>query len=186
MTSLSNMRIKYLLILTVAIIVLTTGGCGDDDLKPTGIKVKDPTENDTTDTDTTDTTTTVIDTTYTIPTYADDYSSIASWANRDQWNLANVHDPTVVFDGEYYYMYSTDASYGNAHDGKGHYLARRSRDLVNWEFIGMAMSREPAWVRDSLNSLRAKVGLSPIASPVYGFWAPVIRKVGNVYRMYSI
>ncbi|MEY2868868.1 MAG: hypothetical protein RIR01_1333, partial [Bacteroidota bacterium] len=70
------------------------------------------------------------------PTYADNYSSIASWNTRSQWNLANVHDPSVVKSGEYYYMYQTDASYGNAHDGHGHFFYRRSKDLVNWEFMG--------------------------------------------------
>ena len=59
--------------------------------------------------------------TYTAPTYKDDYSSIASWENRSNWNLANVHDPTVAKCGDYYYMYSTDASYGNAHEiGRAH------------------------------------------------------------------
>lgn len=50
------------------------------------------------------------------PQYPDEYSGISSWENRNQWNLANVHDPSVVkaADG-YYYMYQTDASYGNAH-----------------------------------------------------------------------
>lgn len=162
------MRLKYLLILFISITALLFAGCNDDDLDPTGITTKEPD--------------TVTD--FTAPTYADDYSSIASWDNRSRWNLANVHDPSVVFDGTYYYMYSTDASYGNAHVGHGHYLARRSKDLVNWEFIGMAMSTEPAWVKDSLNNMRARVGLSAIDSPVCGFWAPVIRKVGSNYRMY--
>jgi len=122
--------------------------------------------------------------TYTAPTYKDDYSSIASWENRSNWNLANVHDPTVAKCGDYYYMYSTDASYGNAHDGHGHFLYRRSKDLVNWEFKGMAMNEIPAWVKDTLNNMRQREGLPAIASPSYGCWAPVVRKVGSKYRMY--
>jgi Glycosyl hydrolases family 43. len=122
--------------------------------------------------------------TYTAPTYKDDYSSIASWENRSNWNLANVHDPTVAKCGDYYYMYSTDASYGNAHDGHGHFLYRRSKDLVNWEFKGMAMNETPAWVKDTLNNMRQREGLPAIASPSYGCWAPVVRKIGNKYRMY--
>ncbi|MCW3805336.1 arabinan endo-1,5-alpha-L-arabinosidase [Plebeiibacterium marinum] len=148
-------------------------GCNDDDLKPTGITTKDDSDDDTN-----------TNTEHTIPTYSDDYSPIASWADRGDWNLANVHDPSVVFDGTYYYMYTTDASYGNAHDGHGHFLYRRSKDLVNWEFRGLAMSETPAWVKDTLNNLRADVGLDPIANPSYGHWAPVVRKVGNKYRMY--
>jgi len=121
------------------------------------------------------------------PTYSDNYTSIASWSNRSQWNLSNVHDPTVEKCGDYYYMYGTDASYGNAHDGYGHYPYRRSKDLVNWEFMGMAFpNAAPAWVKDSLNNKRARMNpaLPAIQNPNYGFWAPCIRKVGNKYRLY--
>ncbi|MDR1738861.1 MAG: arabinan endo-1,5-alpha-L-arabinosidase [Candidatus Symbiothrix sp.] len=124
--------------------------------------------------------------TYTAPDYADDYAAIASWSRRSQWNLANVHDPSVAKCGEYYYMYQTDASYGNAHAGHGHYPYRRSKDLVNWEFMGTAMNETPpAWVKDSLNSMRAAQGLAAITNPTYGFWAPEVAKVGdNKYRLY--
>lgn len=120
------------------------------------------------------------------PTYPDNYTPIASWNNRSQWNLANVHDPTVVKDGEYYYMYQTDASYGNAHDGHGHFHHRRSKDLVNWEYRGSTMVTAPAWVKDSLNNMRARMdpALPPIASPNYGYWAPCVKKAGNTFRMY--
>lgn len=120
------------------------------------------------------------------PTYADDYTPISSWAMNSQWNLANVHDPSVEKCGEYYYMYQTDASYGNAHDGHGHFPYRRSKDLVNWEYMGSAMAQAPAWVKDSLNNKRARMNpaLPPIQSPNYGFWAPYIKKVGAKYRMY--
>ncbi len=65
---------------------------------------------------------------YVAPTYVDNYVDIAGWEQRDKWNLANVHDPTVVLaeDG-YYYMYQTDASYGNAHTAGGHFHSRRSK-----------------------------------------------------------
>ncbi|AUS06879.1 arabinan endo-1,5-alpha-L-arabinosidase [Pseudotamlana carrageenivorans] len=118
------------------------------------------------------------------PTYADDYSSMASWANRSKWNLANVHDPTVVKHGDYYYMYQTDASYGNAHDGHGHFHGRRSKDLVNWEYMGASMPNQPSWIKEELNTIRASYNLAPIENLQIGYWAPVVRKVGNVYRMY--
>ena len=41
--------------------------------------------------------------TYTAPTYADDYSSIADWSQRSNWNLANVHDPSVMKADDGYY-----------------------------------------------------------------------------------
>lgn len=92
---------------------------------------------------------------YTPPSYLDDYTSMASWDDRANWNLANVHDPTVMkaSDG-YYYMYQTDASYGNVHEGHGHFFCRRSKNLVDWEFLGSTMTDAPSWVKDSLNAIR--------------------------------
>lgn len=123
---------------------------------------------------------------YVAPDYEDDYTSIAGWDKRNEWNLANVHDPSVVLaDDGYYYMYQTDASYGNAHDGHGHFHCRRSKDLVNWEYMGATMQEAPAWVKENLNAYRAEMGLEPIESPSYGYWAPVVRKVKiGLYRMY--
>lgn len=118
------------------------------------------------------------------PTYADNYTNIAGWANRNQWNLANVHDPTVVKQGDYFYMYQTNASYGNAHEGHGHFHGRRSTDLVNWEYMGATMSQAPAWVKEELNQKRVAEGRPPIENPNYGYWAPAVTKIGNVYRMY--
>lgn len=123
---------------------------------------------------------------YICPAYVDDYVSMAGWDQRANWNLANVHDPSVMkaADG-YYYMYQTDASYGNAHDGHGHFHARRSKDLVNWEYLGATMQEAPAWVKTKLNEIRAEQGLDPIDNPSYGYWAPCARKVNDhLYRMY--
>ncbi|MGM0457771.1 MAG: arabinan endo-1,5-alpha-L-arabinosidase [Bacteroidota bacterium] len=120
------------------------------------------------------------------PIYPDDYTSIASWDQRSSWNLANVHDPTIVKDGDYFYMYQTDASYGNAHESGGHYPVRRSEDLVDWEHMGSVFDSAPSWVKDSLNSIRANMepALPPIENPGYGFWAPHITKIGDTYRLY--
>ncbi len=128
----------------------------------------------------------VVPPTFAGPTYLDNYTNIASWGSNSQWNLANVHDPTVEKCGEYYYMYQTDASYGNAHDGHGHFPYRRSKDLVTWQYMGSAMTAAPAWVKDSLNNKRARMvpPLPAIANPKYGYWAPYIKKVGSKYRMY--
>ncbi len=120
------------------------------------------------------------------PTYPDDYTPLSDWQNRSEWNLANVHDPTVIKDGAYFYMYQTDASYGNVHEGHGHYPYRRSEDLVHWEYQGAAFSSVPSWVKDSLNNIRAEMDppLDPIKNPNYGFWAPHITKVNDTYRLY--
>lgn len=162
------MRLKYFLIISFSVTSLLFVGCNSDELEPKGITTREPEE----------------DTTYAIPTYADDYSSMAAWSNRSDWNLANVHDPSVIQDGDYFYMYGTNASYGNAHEGHGHFHARRSRDLVNWTYMGASMPETPSWVKDSLNNIREGYGLDPIEEPRFGHWAPVVHKVGNVYRMY--
>lgn len=125
---------------------------------------------------------------YQAPQYLDDYRSIASWDLRDQWNLSNVHDPSVVLaeDG-YYYMYQTDASYDNKHTAGGHFHARRSKDLVNWEYLGGTMQSLPEWVIPKLNEIRTDMGLKE-ATPntdEFGYWAPCVRKVRDgLYRMY--
>lgn len=131
---------------------------------------------------------------YEAPTYDDNYTAIAGWENNSKWNLANVHDPSVMLaeDG-YYYMYQTDASYGNAHEGHGHFHCRRSKDLVNWEYLGATMEKAPAWAVEKLNEYRNEMinaegkKLDPIKAEdiSYGYWAPVVRKVNNgLYRMY--
>lgn len=127
---------------------------------------------------------------YTAPAYPDDYvgAGITDWAARNKWNLANVHDPTVMraADG-YYYMYQTDASWGNVHAGHGHFHARRSKDLVNWEYLGGTMAGLPEWVASKLNEIRKAMGLPAmeVGEDDFGYWAPVVRKVNdNLYRMY--
>ncbi|MCA1745231.1 MAG: glycoside hydrolase family 43 protein [Bacteroidales bacterium] len=167
------MRLKNLLFFFIGISALMLVGCKDDDIVP---KEEEP------DTDT--------NPEWTIPTYADDYSSIASWANRSKWNLANVHDPSVAYYNGYYYMYGTDASYGNAHEGHGHFQGKRSKDLVNWEWVGGPFYDAPSWVADSLNAIRSRMGLDviPKENINHGYWAPVVRRVNvggqEILRMY--
>ena len=165
------MKLKYFLILFITLVTLSFTGCKEDEPKPDGEK-PNPVPS------------------FTIPTYADDYSSISSWVNRNKWNLANVHDPSVAYYKGYYYMYGTDASYGNAHDGHGHFQGKRSTDLVNWDWVGGPFYDPPSWVADSLNAIRTRMGLPVIAGDKiqYGYWAPVVRRVNvggqEILRMY--
>ena len=124
--------------------------------------------------------------TWKTPTYPDDYRHLAKWDTRSKWNLANIHDPSVMLaDDGYYYMYCTDAGFGNPQDGHGHFHCRRSRNLVDWKYLGATMTTPPAWVKDSLNSERRRLNLPEITSPQYGYWAPCARKVKEgLYRMY--
>jgi arabinan endo-1,5-alpha-L-arabinosidase len=133
-----------------------------------------------------------------IPTYVDDYSTVSGFTastNYKNWNLANIHDPSVMkaADG-YYYMYQTDASYGNAAASLGgHFFCRRSKDMVTWTGMGMTMKTIPAWVTDSVNAIRGRMGLPLLGSTADNqpnidiFWAPCARKVNdNLYRMYYV
>ena len=165
------MKLKYFLILFITLVTLSFAGCKEDEPKPDGEK-PNPVPS------------------FTIPTYADDYSSISSWTNRNKWNLANVHDPSVAVYKGYYYMYGTHASYGNAHEGHGHFQGKRSTDLVNWDWVGGPFYDPPSWVADSLNAIRTRMGLPVIAGDKiqYGYWAPVVRRVNvggqEILRMY--
>jgi arabinan endo-1,5-alpha-L-arabinosidase len=171
MLNMPDMKLKYLPVLIISITALLFAGC----------KKEEPDH----DEDGPDTLTT-----FTIPAYADDYSMIASWANRNDWNLANVHDPSVAWYNGYYYMYGTDASYGNEAVGHGHFQGKRSTDLVNWEWVGGPFYQAPSWVADSLNAIRLRMGLAAIAEDniQYGYWAPVVRRVSvggqDILRMY--
>ena len=121
----------------------------------------------------------------TIPAFNDDYRSISGWNFKDQWNLANVHDPSIAYYKGYYYMFNTDASFGNAHlSGPDHihFPGKRSKDLVNWSYVpGPFSKNEPAWVYTRLNEIRKRMGLDAIGrTSLYdncGYWAPVIRTV---------
>lgn len=187
------MKIKHLLILSTAVLPLMYSCSGYEDF--TGMKFGNGTSNVDPDPEpdpdpedpsgSTDPTLEDVKN-YVGPTYADDYLSVNDWSTRSQWNLANVHDPSVMLaDDGYYYMFQTDASYGNVHVGHGHFHCRRSKDLVNWEYMGSTMDAAPSWVKETLNKYRAEVGLAPITSPSYGYWAPVARNMGDgTYRMY--
>ena len=53
-------------------------------------------------------------------------------------NVTNIGDPFVVFNGEAYFMYSTDF------DVNG-FKVRRSSDLKNWEDLGIALDLNDSW-----------------------------------------
>ncbi|HRB65772.1 MAG TPA: hypothetical protein PLL63_14265, partial [Niabella sp.] len=41
----------------------------------------------------------------------DTYGQIASYAFSGQWGSYNLHDPSIMKDGEWYYCFSTDVAY---------------------------------------------------------------------------
>lgn len=180
-TSISALRLALSVLLLGGVVLLPS--CGDPS-DPTGINTDKPGDDDKNPTDPKD------EIKYTAPDYPDDYSSIAGWGNHNKWNLANVHDPSIDYFDGYYYMYGTDASYGNEHEKAStgrHFQGKRSKDLVNWTYVAGPMNDAPAWVADSLNNIRTRMGLPTIDKNKisYGYWAPVIRTVtvGGVTKL---
>jgi arabinan endo-1,5-alpha-L-arabinosidase len=92
------------------------------------------------------------------------------------WGELNVHDPAVIKDGQYYYVFSTDASLGNLHP-LGIQI-RRSKDLITWEYRGTAFRD---FETDAAEVI-AYAGLNPRDKE--GLWAPDIVKTGGTYRLY--
>ena len=127
---------------------------------------------------------------YKSPKYVDDYRQQSAWEKRSSWNLANIHDPSVMrAEDGYYYMYCTDAGFGNPQDGHGHFHCRRSKNLVDWEYLGATMKNLPSWVKPKLNEIRKEMGLGESQTDFNkcGYWAPCARKVRNgLYRMYYV
>ena len=104
----------------------------------------------------------------------DTYYDIADPDNVYSWGPYNVHDPSILYDGEYYYSYSTDVAFGN--EIKPGHQIRRSTDLVAWEFRG--------WVFGGLPPKGNAFIVSKGGEPFNGLWAPYIMKVDEEYRLY--
>ena len=119
--------------------------------------------------------TTVVNTpAFDIGTINDTYSDVAPLDKYLFWGPYNVHDPSIFKAGDYYYSYSTDVGYGiTAPIG---IQIRRSKDLVQWQFIG--------WVFNGLPPMSKQFIQSKGVTPVQGLWAPYIMKHNNEYRLY--
>ena len=86
-------------------------------------------------------------------------------------------------------MYQTDAGFGNPQDGHGHFHCRRSKNMVDWEYMGATMTELPSWVKTKLNEIHAAMGLGDSKADFSkcGYWAPCARRVSaNLYRMYYV
>ncbi|MBC7804616.1 MAG: arabinan endo-1,5-alpha-L-arabinosidase [Akkermansiaceae bacterium] len=79
--------------------------------------------------------------------------------------IRHVHDPCIIRQGDYYYVFST---------GPG-VLMRRSKDLIHWEFLGKAFDEDvPEWAKTEVPGSKA-------------LWAPDISfRHGRYYLYYSV
>lgn len=113
--------------------------------------------------------------------FSDTYGHLASASMVSEWKHYNVHDPSImdarsfVMDaGSFFYCYSTDVAFGHAI--RPGLQIRRSKNLVEWEFVG--------WVFASLPSGGSSYITQNGGTPNNGLWAPYAMHVGDEYRVY--
>ena len=113
----------------------------------------------------------------------DNYLSVAKMEDYRQWGTYNVHDPSCRKLGDYYYMYSTDAIFGeNRKEARekgvplGFIQMRRSKDLVHWEFLGWAFPEIP---EESVQWVQFHAG----GQGATNIWAPYIIPYKDKYRL---
>lgn len=104
----------------------------------------------------------------------DTYGDIAPFEYYYKWGPYNLHDPSIIKDGNYYYSFSTDAGFGI--DVRSGIQIRKSKDLVEWTFVG--------WVFDVLPKMGSDFIKQAGGTPFNSLWAPYIMKVGSEYRLY--
>ena len=80
----------------------------------------------------------------------DTYGAIAPFSSHTQWGPYNVHDPSVIKSGQYFYSFSTDVAYGTS--VRAGLQIRKSKDLVEWSFVGWVFNSLPSMVRRSNTS----------------------------------
>lgn len=153
-----NIKRTSILILLTATIYMILPSCNKSDSKPA----------------TTDTIPVVPPTAFDINSINDTYADVAPFANYMKWGSYNVHDPSIKKFGDYYYCYSTDVGFGIT--VRSGIQIRKSKDLVQWEYVG--------WVFNSLPALGSAYIIQKGGTPFDALWAPYVMKVGNEYRLY--
>ncbi len=106
--------------------------------------------------------------------FKDTYGDLASPSMTSKWAHYNVHDPAYLVENDFTWCYNTDVAFG--HDIRPGIQIRRSKNLVEWEFVGWAF---PVLPSKGANFIRQNGG-----EPFNSLWAPYIMKVGAEYRLY--
>jgi arabinan endo-1,5-alpha-L-arabinosidase len=94
-------------------------------------------------------------------------SAPASLNARLAGDIAPVHDPAIIRQGDTFYLFTTSQE----RDGKGLIHIRTSKDLVTWTRAPSAFAEMPAWVKDAVPGAR-------------GIWAPDVSFSHGEYRIY--
>ena len=116
--------------------------------------------------------------------WKDNYTSLVSMENYLKWGTYNVHDPACKRIGDTYYMYSTDAIVGEnkvlAKEKEvpiGFIQVRKSKDLVNWEFVSWAFREIP---EDAVQWVHLQTG----GTGATNIWAPYLMTYKDKFRLY--
>ena len=144
----------------VFIAAIMTVSCSDDD------KAATPTDNTPVDFD--------------IASITDTYPGFTP-TNTYDWGYRNVHDPSIIKDGDTYYCYSTDVAYGSS--VRPGIQVRKSKDLINWQYVGWVFNHLPVMGAQYIRSFNRPNTTEP-AVPFDALWAPYVLKVGSEYRLY--
>lgn len=104
----------------------------------------------------------------------DDYADISGVDKFLYWGSHNVHDPSIIKNGDYFYSYSTDVAYGTAI--RPGLQVRKSKDLVQWQTVG--------WVFNGLPAKGAAFIRQNGGTPFESLWAPYVLKVDKEFRLY--
>ncbi|WP_339168865.1 arabinan endo-1,5-alpha-L-arabinosidase [Paenibacillus sp. FSL R5-0341] len=88
--------------------------------------------------------------------------------DESRWTVNNAHDPAIIKTDQGYYVYSTDVRV--AGEAKPGVMVRKSDDLINWTWVGQALSGIPQEALDWTGAVN--------------LWAPDVIQAGDTYRMY--
>ena len=86
---------------------------------------------------------------------------IVSTAFAQQGDVRQVHDPSIIKEGDIYYVFSTRAGIA----------VRCSKDLVHWQLCGDVFAHLPEWAVKDVPGLR-------------GLWAPDVSYFNGKYYLY--
>jgi len=88
--------------------------------------------------------------------------------NEKRWTVNNVHDPSIIKAGDWYYLFSTDVKVGGI-PAPGIQI-RKSKDLINWMWVGYVFKGVPEEAKKWTDA--------------ENLWAPDIIRVGDYYFLY--
>jgi arabinan endo-1,5-alpha-L-arabinosidase len=97
-------------------------------------------------------------------------AGIAHPSSTELQGDTNAHDPSMIKEGDTYYVFSTGSPNGRIN--QGNIQIRTSNDRVNWRFVGTVFDEIPAWIV-------AALGTKPRS-----LWAPDVSYFRGKFHLY--